>query len=173
MGRDFPVGRRLTRTCQRKDGPLGRGLASCRLKQSDLLPRSYGLGAAVARGLAVGVGLGVVVAVAVAAAVTVAVAVAVAVAVGVAVAVAVGGGSLGVAVGQGPPVISSTVLTVVLAVLKPSATSTRPSNRVPCACPARLPIIGGPALNAPLLMVKMWVELVETPMESAPSVISS
>jgi len=99
--------------------------------------------------------------------------VAVGVAVTVAVAVAVGGGSLGVAVGHGPPVSSSTVLTVVLAVLKPSATSTRPSNRVPCACPARLPIIGGPALKVPLLIVKIWVELVETPMESAPSVISS
>ena len=81
--------------------------------------------------------------------------VAVGVAVTVAVAVAVGGGSLGVAVGHGPPVISSTVLTVVLAVLKPSATSTRPSDRVPCACPARLPIIAGPALNVPLLMVNM------------------
>jgi hypothetical protein len=70
-------------------------------------------------------------------------------------------------------VSSSTVLTVVLAVLKPSATSTRPSGRVPCACPARLPIIAGPALNVPLLMVKMWVEVVEAPLESAPSVISS
>ena len=56
---------------------------------------------------------------------------------------------------------SSTVLTVVLAVLKPSATSTRPSGRVPCACPARLPIIAGPALNVPPLMVKMWVAVVE------------
>jgi hypothetical protein len=68
---------------------------------------------------------------------------------------------------------SSTVLTVVLAVLKPSATSTRPSGRVPCACPARLPIIAGPALNVPLLMVKMWVLVVDAPVLSAPSVISS
>jgi hypothetical protein len=68
---------------------------------------------------------------------------------------------------------SSTVLTVVLAVLKPSATSTRPSGRVPCACPARLPIIAGPALNVPLLMVKMWVLVVDAPLLSAPSVISS
>ena len=70
-------------------------------------------------------------------------------------------------------VSSSTVLTVVLAVLKPSATSTRPSGRVPCACPARLPIIAGPALNVPLLMVKMWVAVVEEPLASAPSVITS
>jgi hypothetical protein len=70
-------------------------------------------------------------------------------------------------------VSSSTVLTVVLAVLKPSATSTRPSGRVPCACPARLPISGGPALNVPLLMVKIWVPVVEAPVESAPSVISN
>ena len=79
----------------------------------------------------------------------------VAVAVAVAVGVAVGVGD-----GQGM-VSSSTVLTVVLAVLKPSATSTRPSGRVPCACPARLPIIAGPALNVPPLMVKMWVAVVE------------
>ena len=91
----------------------------------------------VACGLGVGVGLGVVVEVAVA----------VGVAVTVAVAVAVGGGWLGVAVGHGGPLSTSTVLTVVLAVLKPSATSTRPSGSLPCACPARLPIIGGPALN--------------------------
>ena len=36
---------------------------------------------------------------------------------------------------------SSTALVVVLAVSKPSATSTLPSGKVPCACPARLPII--------------------------------
>jgi hypothetical protein len=70
-------------------------------------------------------------------------------------------------------VSSSTVLTVVVAVLKPSATSTRPSGRVPCACPARLPIIAGPALNVPPLMVKMWVLVVDAPVLSAPSVISS
>jgi len=99
-------------------------------------------------------------------------AVAVGVAVGVRVAVAVAV-AVGVTLGQGGAVSSSTVLTVVLAVLKPSATSTRPSGRVPCACPARLPIIAGPALNVPLLMVKMWVAVVELPMESAPSVISS
>ena len=81
--------------------------------------------------------------------------------------------AVGVALGQGGVVSSSTVLTVVLAVLKPSATSTRPSGRVPCACPARLPIIAGPALNVPLLMVKMWVAVVELPLASAPSVITS
>ena len=113
--------------------------------------------------MAVGVAVGVCVAVAVAVGVVVGVCVAVAVAVGVAV---------GVALGQGV-VSSSTVLTVVLAVLKPSATSTRPSGRVPCACPARLPIIAGPALNVPPLMVKMWVAVVEEPLASAPSVISS
>ena len=83
--------------------------------------------------------------------VTEAAAVAVGVAVGVCVAVGV---AVGVGLGQGI-VSSSTVLTVVFAVLKPSATSTRPSGSVPCACPARLPIIAGPALNVPLLMVKM------------------
>src|SRR6478609_1509964 len=78
--------------------------------------------------------------------------------VGVAVGVPVGVGvAVGVGDGQGL-VSSSTVLTVEVAVLKPSATSTRPSGRVPCACPARLPIIAGPALNVPPLMVKMWVE---------------
>src|SRR6476659_9711907 len=103
--------------------------------------------------------------------VTVGVAVGVAVTVAVAVAVAVG---VAVGVGDGQGVVSSSiVLTVVLAVLKPSATSTRPSGRVPCACPARLPIIAGPALNVPLLMVKMWVAVVEEPLASAPSVISS
>src|SRR5262249_61472294 len=96
--------------------------------------------------------------------------VAVGVDVGVRVAVGV---EVGVALGQGGLVSSSTVLTVVVAVLKPSATSTRPSGRMPCACPARLPISGGPALNVPLLMVKMRVAVVETPLESAPSVISS
>ena len=70
-------------------------------------------------------------------------------------------------------VSSSTVLTVVLAVLKPSATSTRPSGSVPCACPARLPIMAGPALNVPPLMAKIWVPVVEAPVESAPSAISS
>ncbi|PYK25919.1 MAG: hypothetical protein DME52_07470 [Verrucomicrobia bacterium] len=54
---------------------------------------------------------------------------------------------LGVGVGHGGPLSTSTVLTVVFAVLKPSATSTRPSGSLPCACPARLPIIGGPARN--------------------------
>jgi hypothetical protein len=134
----------------------------------------------VGRDLGVGANLGVAVGVAVA------VAVAVGVAVNLAVAVAVGGGwlgvavhgrlstsQLGVAVGHGGPLSTSTVLTVVLAVLKPSATSTRPSGSLPCACPARLPIIGGPALNRPSLMVKRWVAVVELPMESAPSVMSS
>src|SRR6516162_8150795 len=114
--------------------------------------------------------LGVAVAVGVRVAVAVAVGVRIAVAVGVAVAVAVG---VGDGVGQSGVVSSSTVLTTVVAVLKPSATSTRPSGRVPCACPARLPIIGGPALNVPLLIVKMVVAVVEAPVESAPSVISS
>src|ERR1051326_2816064 len=81
--------------------------------------------------------------------------------------------AVGVGVRQGGVVSSSTVLTTVLAVLKPSATSTRPSGSVPCAWPARLPIIAGPALNVPLLIVKMWVDVVELPLESAPSVISS
>src|SRR5437016_10857956 len=127
-----------------------------------------GVGVAVAVGVAVGVRVAVGVAVGVRIAVAVGVAVGVRVAVALAVAVGVGDG-----VGQTGVVSSSTVLTVVLAVLKPSATSTRPSGRVPCACPARLPIMAGPALNVPLLMVKMWVAVVELPMESAPSVISS
>src|SRR4029077_19215827 len=115
--------------------------------------------------------VGVAVAVAVAVGVTVAVAVAVGVGVNVAVAVAVG---VAVGVGDGQGVVSSsTVLTVVLAVLKPSATSTRPSGRVPCACPARLPIIAGPALNVPPLMVKMWVAVVDAPVLPAPAVSSS
>ena len=83
--------------------------------------------------------------------------VAVAVAVAVEVAVAVGdavGVFVGEPVGHGPA-SSSTLLVVVLAVSKPSATSTRPSGSVPCACPALEPIIAGPALNVPLLMVKM------------------
>jgi hypothetical protein len=70
-------------------------------------------------------------------------------------------------------VSSSTVLTTVLAVLKPSATSTRPSGSVPCACPARLPIIGGPGLNPLQQIWKIRVDVVELPIESAPSAISS
>src|SRR6476661_1009341 len=122
-----------------------------------------GVAVGVAEGITVGVGVDVAVAVGVGVNVAVAVAVGVTVAVGVAV---------GVGLGQGV-VSSSTVLTVVLAVLKPSATSTRPSGRVPCACPARLPIIAGPALNVPPLMVKTWVAVVEEPRASAPSVINS
>src|SRR5689334_15932024 len=72
--------------------------------------------------------------------VRVAVGVAVPPTVGVAVGVRV---AVGVGLPQGGLVSSSTVLTVVVAVLKPSATSTRPSGKVPCACPARLPIIAG------------------------------
>lgn len=120
---------------------------------------NYGRGAGVGRGLGVAVDLGAVVAVGVA------VAVAVAVAVGVAVGV-------GVALGHGV-VSSSTVLMVVLAVSKPSATSTRPSGSAPCACPARLPIMAGPALNVPPLMANICVPVVEAPVESAPSAISS
>ena len=104
--------------------------------------------------MAVGVTVGVRVAVGVAVGVRIAVAVGVAVGVRVAVALAVAVG-VGDGVGQGGAVSNSTVLTPVLAVSRPSATSTRPSGRVPCACPARLPSIGGPALNVPLLMVKM------------------
>jgi len=36
-----------------------------------------------------------------------------------------------------------------------------------------LPSIAGPALNVPLLMVKMWVVLLGLKLPSAPSVISS
>ena len=136
-------------------------------------------GPGVPPGMQVGVGDGVPVPVAVAVAVAVGVAVAGAVGVTVGVDVAVGvdvglavGVAVGVALGQGA-VSSSTVLTTVVAVLKPSATNTRPSGRVPCACPARLPIIAGPALNVPLLIVKMWVAVVERPLAFAPSVTSS
>ena len=93
------------------------------------------------------------------------------VAVGVAVAVAV---AVGVGLAQGGGVVSSsTVLTVVVDVLRPSATSTRPSGSVPCACAARLPSMAGPAPNVPLPMVKMWVALVGLKPPSAPSVINS
>src|SRR5262245_7805958 len=123
--------------------------------------------------VAVAVGLGVAVGVVVAVAVAVDVGVKVAVAAGVGVNVAVAT-AVGVGVAEGHGVVSnSTVLTTVVAVLKPSATNTRPSGSVPCACPARLPIIAGPALKVPLLMVKMCVPVAEAPVESAPSVISS
>jgi len=70
------------------------------------------------------------------------------VAVAVRVGVFTGGDDVGVAVphtaGAGS---NSTRLVTVVAVLKPSATSTRPSGSWPCACPARFVIIDGPALK--------------------------
>jgi hypothetical protein len=71
-------------------------------------------------------------------------------------------------------VSSSTVLIeVAVDPLKPSATITRPSASVPCACPERFSSNVGPALKVPLLMVKMWVVLPATKAPVEPSVISS
>src|SRR5438045_9760129 len=81
--------------------------------------------------------------------------------------------AVGVALGQGGVVSSSTVLTVVLAVLKPSATSPRPSGRVPCACPARLPTIAGRGRYVPLLLAKRRVAVVALPLAPARSVMRS
>src|SRR6476469_3679879 len=62
--------------------------------------------------------------------------------------VGVSGGDVGVAVPQTAGAGSnSTRFVTVVAVLKPSATRTRPSGSWPCACPARFVIIDGPALK--------------------------
>src|SRR4029453_8992056 len=83
------------------------------------------------------------------------------------------GVTTGVGVGQvPPPPSSSTVLTMVVDVSKPSATSTRPSVNVPCACPERLASRFGPALNELVAMVKIRVVLPGTKAPVEPLVIS-
>ena len=73
----------------------------------------------------------------------------------------------------GGPAIALPEVVVVEAVLKPSTTITRPSGSVACPCPARVPSMGGPTANVPVLIVKMCVPVVDAPVESAPSDISS
>src|SRR5690348_6259934 len=92
-------------------------------------------------------------------------------AVAVRVGVSAGGVALGVA--QAGSASNSTALVVVVAVLKPSTTITRPSGNSPCACPARFVSIAGPGLKVPLLMLNRCVAVVDAPVASAPSAMSN